>query len=1690
MGAAGDVKSRWNSLQYIGTDPSSGGTFIYTKAFGTRCTYQFCTTRTNGSNAIGDLVHYFRLAAVTDRLENTLVYEYPNQQELIPSRIADTKRPGHAISIVQDSARNVVTQVVGPGGDITDYTYSSQYVGQTQPSAVHTLSAVARRGADGLPGPSCQYRYSVAQENVGLWHAAVDRITDELGREYTFAYGFNSLVHYVLVQDGWETVFTRNGMPRLITSVTLPDGRVTQFSTVRDAVIRRFMVNEPFSRTTVTGPAGQTIYSFTLPYIQHTPPPLEESGIIDPYRDTTLSFTLMEIASAAGTEVYTFNPGAGMALASAKDVSGNTTSFTYNTANLDDPVRETDALGNFKDFTYDPGTRVMASMTDQTNVKTEYTLQPLTGLKLAETVRGAGGVIERQSTFEYNHPVFKGFMTKSTVDASADDTAPPTVTTYTPGSGNNGWLQVTQTVQTATGPSSTVTVSNLAGGKASVTDPRGSLTLFTYDAHHRLVGVTHPGNAQKSLAYDAHGNLIRETNENGVRTFHEYDAMNRRIKTTLDLNGNGVADASYTTATANGTSVSYDGDIVSTTTYNLRGQVEKQTDARGKMTAHEYDTAGRLTRTIDGGLLVNGSIEGGLETTMEYGANSGGSVFDSSGFKPTKITAPRNVVTTLTYDKMYRTTAQTVSAGGLTATTSTLYDAAGRPTRVTDALGRHTLTVYDVFGQVQRVTNPDGTQVSTDYTHHGKPWKVVDEAGNLTKTEFDAAGRAVKTIAPAVNNVSAETRTEYDAAGNALRVTDALGRVTDMQYDERNRTVAVFAPPVADALTGATVRPSTQTTYDALGQVLTVTDPQGNVSTKLYDRAGRNWKVIAPAVGGVSPTTLTTFDAGGLPLTVTNPLSQTVTNTYNTLGRLITTEDAEGITNTFAYDEAGNRTSVKDGKNQTTAFVYDGFNRLTSQTFANGDTTTFTYNAVQKLSQTSPRGITTTYTYDSRDRVTATSAPGLTRQHVYDVAGRLLNVTEPANPTANVAYTYDVLGRVLSETSRGITHSYTYDIVGNRTQASYGTGRVVTTTYDAFNRPLTINESSRTTSYGYDLGGRAVMLKAGNGQTSRNVYDALGRLKQRTLFRTEAMTAGDELTQFEWTHDLLGNVMSQSETWPGEVTRPGVRTTSMAYDANNRLTNETIADPTAGVTATTYAYDDANNRSSKVVTGGSEPGVWSYEYNAANQLTSWAKSLNGSPAKTAALTYDDAGNRIAQSVTTLNSQPETLNTQYAWDSQDRLASVTMPDGSEHANKYDYRTRRIATTRSGGTLASMATAILFAGGLSLAEWETAGTTPATANSPTVHYLRGPDMGGGVGGMLYSLRGGTTKYSLSNGRGDIVAQADQAATLTWTASYEAYGKRTKETGTNQDKQRANSKDEDPTGLLNEGFRYRDIETGVWLSRDPAGFVDGPNLYAYVQQNPWTAFDPDGLWKLKEHGDMTDEASLGFGFSPQTRERLWVGVMAPDMPDGYKSGYNYVFRRKGTVTERTHFGDLQPWHFMGRAGLDTPNQVKGRAIDFIMKNVEMYRGEGSGVSRDKRDSHLGAALHTIQDSFSAAHVSRDQKTGAISMVQDYSLQDEDLHSGADKKNDITSSAYKTAISTSRDFLSAVVNGLPGKDGKLSREPALLRDYLDQKVFPMSSDAKMGTEARYAKPLEPAILPDKANPDRVKDDGKELPY
>ena len=64
------------------------------------------------------------------------------------------------------------------------------------------------------------------------------------------------------------------------------------------------------------------------------------------------------------------------------------------------------------------------------------------------------------------------------------------------------------------------------------------------------------------------------------------------------------------------------------------------------------------------------------------------------------------------------------------------------------------------------------------------------------------------------------------------------------------------------------------------------------------------------------------------------------------------------------------------------------------------------------------------------------------------------------------------------------------------------------------------------------------------------------------------------------------------------------------------------------------------------------------------------------------------------------------------------------------------------------------------------------------------------------------------------------------------------------------------DDATGLYYHGARYYACWLGRWLSCDPAGLVDGLNLYAYCKNNPIILNDPNGM----ESDDKTD---IGFKF-----------------------------------------------------------------------------------------------------------------------------------------------------------------------------------------------------------------------------------
>jgi len=169
-------------------------------------------------------------------------------------------------------------------------------------------------------------------------------------------------------------------------------------------------------------------------------------------------------------------------------------------------------------------------------------------------------------------------------------------------------------------------------------------------------------------------------------------------------------------------------------------------------------------------------------------------------------------------------------------------------------------------------------------------------------------------------------------------------------------------------------------------------------------------------------------------------------------------------------------------------------------------------------------------------------------------------------------------------------------------------------------------------------------------------------------------------------------------------------------------------------------------------------------------------------------------------------------------------------------RYDPLTRRIS--RSTGAIPSTANTYQFAfsGSSPVHEWD------GDISSTGYHQQR---TGSGVGGLLQTQEAdGTTTHPRHNLRGDITAQFNASGTLLWHGSYASNGMLNHQYGTRDGNYGANGKYEEPAGLLNEGFRYRDRLTNTFITRDPAGFIDGPNDYNYVRHNPWSAWDPNGL------------------------------------------------------------------------------------------------------------------------------------------------------------------------------------------------------------------------------------------------------
>ncbi|MCP4495033.1 MAG: hypothetical protein GY820_48185, partial [Gammaproteobacteria bacterium] len=326
-----------------------------------------------------------------------------------------------------------------------------------------------------------------------------------------------------------------------------------------------------------------------------------------------------------------------------------------------------------------------------------------------------------------------------------------------------------------------------------------------------------------------------------------------------------------------------------------------------------------------------------------------------------------------------------------------IYDALGRKTSATDALGVTTLTTHnwtaaeplnsiyaitqhtqgledkttsyhDSLGRVIQMKNKslDGRDVINQTIYNAKGLKEKISRPYLAYTDpvwicfsHDAYGRTTGKDSPGAMNGSpdcysgnrASSSTAYD--GLTITSTDELGQV---KIETQNLPGQVARIDEAHATTDHSWLTYT---YDATGNLKTVTDAVGKVTALDYDNNGRKRKINDPAMG----EWLYAYNSFGELGKQTDAKSQTIEIAYDTLGRMQQRIDGEGSWN-WTYATTGDATHPV-GKLKSVS----GPNAYLKQYSYNADLLPESTTETQTLPDNTSSVLTQTVSYDELGRV-------------------------------------------------------------------------------------------------------------------------------------------------------------------------------------------------------------------------------------------------------------------------------------------------------------------------------------------------------------------------------------------------------------------------------------------------------------------------------------------------------------------------------------------------------------------------------------------------------------------------------------------------------------------------------------------------------------------------------------------------
>jgi uncharacterized protein RhaS with RHS repeats len=132
---------------------------------------------------------------------------------------------------------------------------------------------------------------------------------------------------------------------------------------------------------------------------------------------------------------------------------------------------------------------------------------------------------------------------------------------------------------------------------------------------------------------------------------------------------------------------------------------------------------------------------------------------------------------------------------------------------------------------------------------------------------------------------------------------------------------------------------------------------------------------------------------------------------------------------------------------------------------------------------------------------------------------------------------------------------------------------------------------------------------------------------------------------------------------------------------------------------------------------------------------------------------------------------------------------------------------------------------------------------------------------------------------------------------------------------------------------------METGTFISRDPLGHVDGPNVYCYVRQNPWTMWDPEGLfpWMRFSKTGLLEKVESTYIKGKSAVDRVLtkrgkggeykINGRSVRLPDGVKPGGTYIPSAEhlaekypnGVRFNKDGFPDFSPYRAVNEKGED---------------------------------------------------------------------------------------------------------------------------------------------------------------------------